>query len=379
MFNLTKIRNKKWYLSFYWFVLLLLTASVSTVLYTFWLQSLRIERSFLYSTHAYYAAETGIEKGLYELKINPDEDSFIGQKETISKARDQRTVEYRDQYFYRLERIIEEFIPAGENIQLFFDNTLNTNITKFHIAYLKAKQDPKAKVTALSQCTTPETNASVEIWVFSSTRDTGNPDSLTTILSSINNRCESWFGSSSKSSSNTITDPYSGNLWKISISGWRCLLNNKGNVAGWATVFENNIPYTISNNKCAVSDAGSNEKFYKTDEEVFNVIKTGYQSWTTIIDGLDVPATVTKDSDRVVLEIRAVDNDTYVAIWATDDQGNAYDIPWRYLHFTATGKASWLDGKENDIYRRLIVKRKLNKDLLPIFDYTLFSESEFIK
>lgn len=358
---------------------MLLTASVSTVLYTFWLQSLRIERSFLYSTHAYYAAETGIEKGLYELKINPDEDSFIGQKETISKARDQRTVEYRDQYFYRLERIIEEFIPAWENIQLFFDKTLNQKITKFHIAYLKAKQDPKAQISAISQCTTPATNASVEVWVFSSTRDTGNPNSLTTILSSINNRCESWFGSSSKSSSNTITDPYSWNLGKISISWGRCLLNNKGNVAGWAIVFENSIPYTIVNNKCSLADAGTNEKFYKTDEEVFNVIKTWYQSWTTIIDGLDVPATVTKDSDRIVLEVRAVDNDTYVAIWATDDQWNAYDIPGRYLHFTATWKASWLDGKENDIYRRLIVKRKLNKDLLPIFDYTLFSESEFIK
>lgn len=358
---------------------MLLAASVSSVLYTFWNQSLRIERSFLYSSQAYYAAETGIEKWLYELKIHPDEDMFIGQSEIISTSRDNRTVEYRDQYFYRLEKVIEEFIPAWENIQLFFDPTLNPNITKFHIAYLKAKFDSATQVSSITQCTTPETNASIEVGVFSSTREWATPDSYTTILTGNMNRCESWFGASSKSTSNTITDPYSWNLGKITISWGRCLLNHKWNVAGWTAVFENNIPYIVNNGQCVVSDGSSNEKYYKKDEDIFNTIRGWYQTWTTIIDGINPETIMTKESDRLVLEVRAVDNDAHVAIWATDDDGNVYDIPGRYLHFTATGKASGRDGKENDIYRRLIVKRKLAKDLLPIFDYTLFSESEFIK
>lgn len=368
-------KSKEGFLSFFGFVLLLLVSSVSIVLFTFGVQSLRIERTFLYSTHAYYAAETGIEEGIYKLKENPDEDSFVGEKKKINQTADNREIEYRDQYFYRLERIIEEFVPAGESIQLFFNEKLNPNITKFHVAYLKASKVKNP--SALTECTTPITNASIEAGVFSSVRkDTGT--TVTPLLSSLNNKCESAFGASSKTGSNTITDPYSGTVGKITIVGGRCLLNNKGNVAGGAALYENTIPYVINNNKCSIADGMPNEKFYKTDEDVFKVV-SGYQTWTTLIDGLDVSNTLTKETDRIVLEIRAVDNDSYIAVWATDDEGNAYDIPGRYIHFTATGKASGSDGKELDIYRRLIVKKKKNQDLLPIFDYTLFSESEFIK
>lgn len=361
---------------------MMLVSGISASLYGIAYDTLHMERNFFYSSSSYYAAETGIEKGLYQFKINPSEDAFVGQKEMVNEMKNKKQIEFRDQYFYRLERVIEELIPAWKNVQLFFDNKLNPNITKFHIAYLK--RDVTVKPNLSPDCYIPKFDATVELWVFSSVHELAWWVTET-VLHTTNNKCEWWFWSASKTSSNTINDPYS--AWKIAISWGRCLLNNKGNVNGATSTFENDFSYTfndngtpadVSDNKCDLAYWAPNDRFYTTDEEVKKKVEW-YQRWTTVIDGLDVTTMMTKDTDKIVLEIRAVDEDVNVLVWATDDTGVAYDIPWRYINFTATWKASWREWMENDIYRRMIVKRKINQDLLPIFDYALFTESEFIK
>ena len=375
-------KNNQWWVSTYGFMIMMLVSWISASLYWIVYDTLYIEKAFLYSSQSYYAAETWIEKWLYQFKINSSEESFVWQNEVIYEDRQKKQVEYRDQYFYRLERVIEELIPAWKNIQLFFDNKLNPNITKFHIAYLK--RDSSIKPTNILSCWIPKANATVELWVLSTVHE--YPGWVTdNVLKTTNNKCEWWFWSASKSSSNTVNNPYSEN--KQSLAWWRCLLNNKWNVMWTVAAFENSLSYIFddkgnfddSDNMCILSYWWNpSDRFFSTDEEVRKKIDW-YIYWTTIIDWLDVTSMMTKDDDRIVLEIRAVDEDVSVLIWATDDNWIAYDIPWRYINFTATWKTSWKNWLENDIYRRMIVKRKVNQDLLPIFDYTLFSESEFIK
>jgi hypothetical protein len=36
-----------------------------------------------------------------------------------------------------------------------------------------------------------------------------------------------------------------------------------------------------------------------------------------------------------MFNIRAIDNDAHVAIWATDNNGIAYEIPGRYINFSS--------------------------------------------
>ena len=376
-------KNKPGAISTFWFVVMLMVSSISVALYTVWYNMLYLERQFFYSASAYAAAETGIEKWIYQLKINPDTDTFVWTREIVNKSKDNRSIEYRDQYFYSMEHFIEEDIPAWENIQLFFDNKIDARIKNFHIAYVRT--DANLIPESQFYCWNPETNPSVEVWVFSSTKDLWWITE--TVLKSVNNRCESWFWFSSKGSSNTLTDPYSWTAGKITVSWGRCLLNSKWNVNGGSTVFENELGYTYnegngwttSDNTCDLNYwLTSNDKFFATDEQIFAAIKW-YQKWTTLVEWLDIATMLLEDSDKIVLEIRAIDDNARVLIWATDDDWNVYDIPWRYIHFTATGKAEWKDWTDNDVYRRIIVKKKLNKDLLPIFDYSLFSESEFIK
>jgi len=374
-------KNKKGWVSTFAFMIMMLVSGISASLYWIAYDSLHIQQNFFYSALSYYSAETWIEKWLYQFKINPSEESFVWQKELISELKNKKQLEYRDQHFYRLERVIEELIPAWKNIQLFFDSKLNPNITKFHIAYLK--RDFTVKPALYSYCYVPKFNTTVEVGVFSTVNEFPGWVSET-ILANNTNKCEGWYGLASKLSSNTINDPYSTST--KSIAWWRCLLNNKWNVIGATSTWENNFSYAfddqwnsdISDNKCNLVYGASNDKYFTTDEEVKKKVEW-YQRWSTIIDGLDVPAKMTKDTDKIVLEIRAVDEDVSILIWATDDLWVSYDIPWRFINFTATWKASTKAWLENDVYRRMIVKRKINQDLLPVFDFTLFSESEFIK
>lgn len=371
-------KNKKWFISVYAYMVVVGVWIITSAI-LFWNSALRqLSTDALYSMKSYYSAESGIEEWLLAYKKNPDTDNFVWEDKLLDED-SRRQIEYKDQNVYRKELIIEETIPAWKSIQFFFRKIdLDENITKIHIAFWQ-KDDNIPVIT--SDCYNPKLNASVEIWAYQNAEIlTLDPLSYNVDLNSNWNWCYVTNNSAWKRSVVYYTDPYSNE--SLSYIWDKCILNSKWNVDG--SVFEQDIPYIFndrwnadpSDDFCSLDCWGWTCSNYYTQN--FDVQETipWYLKYYTI-----APNIINSDFDDetlITLDIRAIDEDAFIMVWATDDAWNAYDIPWRYINFTATGVWSQWDIVEW-VFTRLTVKKKANTDLLPIFDYALFSESELIK
>lgn len=371
-------KNKKGFITAYaYFIFLWVTIISWTII--FWYITLRqLSLEALYSMKSFYSAETWVEEALLSYKKNPVEEEFIWEDRLIDTEK-LREVEYKDQNVYRKELVIEEVIPAWKSIQLFFNKEeLHPNITKFHIWFLPVKSTPP---TNIWECWVTDRNAATEIWAFQRANIiTTTPLDYNVPLSSNWNGCYSANNITWKRSIVYYTDPYSNE--KFSYIWDKCVLNNKWNVSD--TVFEENIPYVFNDNGTADdTDNSCNLNcwtwlcsiYYTKDQRITPFIQK-YLKFYTIAPNI-VHSDLTDDS-LIAFDVRAVDEDSHIMIWATDNEGNAYDIPWRYINVTSTWISSQNDLKEW-LFTRLSVKKKANTDLLPIFDWALYSESEFIK
>jgi len=372
--------NKKWFISLYvYLVFLWVTIIIGSIIsWTFLTNYYGLET--IHKTKSYYASETGIEEGLLAFKKQPDIDKFIPNEATLEEQKNKRTTEYKEQKVYKKELVIKETILAWKSIQLpFRKKDIDSRITKFHIAVLS--YDTQTTPTSQDFCNRPKHNSAVEITALQkATIINDNPLDYTVELNSNWNGCYIWNNSSGKTSLITYTDPYSNE--KVSLVWDKCVMNSKWNIT-WA-VFEDPIPYKYDdkwdsdpkNDTCEYNCAWTScSKYYTIDSRVTKLIKWELKFYTIannfIYDDMS-------DTWLIMFNIRAVDDDAEIALWATDDAGNAYEIPWRYVNFSALWISQGWDIKEG-LFTRLKLKKKANNDLISIFDYSIFSNSEFIK
>ena len=372
--------NKKWSISFYTYMILLGVSMIITLIVVWTLDTKYFWTEILYKTKSFYAAETGIEEWLLSFKKVPDIDQFIPNERVIQETRNNRTTEYTEQKVYKKELVIKETIEAGKSIQLpFKKKDLDSRITQFHIAILT--YDTENPPVDQNSCDTPVHDSSLEISAFQKANIIStDPLDYTVELNSNWNGCYIWNNSVGKTSLIKFSDPYSKK--KVSLVWDKCIMNSNWNVSG--AVFESDIPYVfddkgdsdLSNNTCEY-DCGSGgcSKFYTHNSEVAQKVKWALKFYT--IAPNFIWGDMTNDG-LIMFDFRAINDDVEIAVWATDDDWNPYEIPWRFVNFSALGVWHWGDIKEW-LYTRLKLKKKANNDLLPIFDYTLFSESEFIK
>jgi len=372
--------NKKWFITAYTYLMFLWI-----VIVTWWIISWTIlynhyAAEIVSKTKSFYSAETWVEEWLLAFKNEPDVDKFVPNEAIVYEEENQRKVEYKEQKVYKKELVIKELIPTWKSIQLpFAKKDLDSRITKFHIAVLK--QDPDNFPNDQTFCDTPIFDSSIEVAAFQKAKILNvDPLDYTVELNSNWNGCYLWNNATGKSSLITFSDPYSNE--KVSLVWDKCIMNAKWNVV-WA-VFEKNIPYAFNNkgtpeledNTCDIDCSWwTCSNYYTHSNDVLKEI-TGYLRYYTISNNF-----IWSDMSNnwlIVFSIRAVDEDSHIAMWATDDAWNPYEIPWRYINFSALWITQGWDLNEW-LFTRLKLKKKFNNDLLPVFDYAMFSESEFIK
>ncbi len=373
--------NKKWVISLYTYVIFLWIVLITWGIMTWTILLRHFSTETLAKTKSFYASETGVEEWLLAFKRDPIIDNFVPNEAIIYEAENMRDVEYKEQKIYKKELFIEDLIPAWKSIQLpFAKKDLDSRITKFHIAILK--YDWKTKPTWQLSCETPLYNAAVEVSAYQKANIIATePLEYFVELSSNWNGCYLWNNPVWKSSLLTYSDPYSNE--KVSLIWDKCIVNAWTNV-DWS-VFERRIPYTfndwgdvldLSTNKCDLNCwTWLCSNYYTYDQDIRTYIQW-YQTYYTVANNFiwsDM-----SDTWLIMFNLRAINEDAHVALWATDDVWNAYEIPWRYIYFSALWITQWWD-LEEWLFTRLKLKKKHNDDLLSIFDYSLFSESEFIK
>lgn len=372
--------NKKWFISMYVYLMFMWVSIIVTSIITWTLLANYFWNEIINKTKSYYASESWVEEWLLAYKKDPNIDNFVPNEDIIQERQNKRVTQYKDQKIYKRELVIKETIPAWKSIQLpFRKKDLDSRITKFHIAVLQHK----TKTPPLSQadCDTPVYDSSLEISAYQKAIITNNnPITYNVELNSNWNWCYIWNNSVWKSSLITYSDPYSNQ--KISLVWDKCIMNSKWNVV-WA-VFEKTIPYVfddkwdsiVSNNSCEYNCSWwACSKYYTYDTNINKSIKS-YLKFYTISSNFiywDM-----SDTGLIMFNLRAINEDTQIAMWATDDLWNPYEIPWRYVSFSALWIAQWWDIHEW-LFTRLKIKKKANNDLLPIFDYSIFSESELVK
>jgi len=372
--------NRKWILTAYVYVIfmgvtLIIWGIISgtILLKHYWNETIS-------KTKSYYAAETWIEEWLLAFKDEPDIDKFVPNEAIIYEAANKRHVEYTEQKVYKKELLIKELIPAWKSIQLpFRKKDLDSRITQFHIWILKHDTDN----FPLDQqaCDTPIFDSALEISAYQKAIILATePLDYTVELNSNWNGCYIGNNTVWKTSLISYTDPYSNE--KISLIWDKCIMNSQWNVT-WA-VFEVPIPYIYndrwdaddSNNTCDLDcSSGWCSKFYTHNIDVVKGIQSYLKFYTIAANFIwnDM-----SDEWLILFNLRAINNDVHVIVWATDDVWNPYEIPWRYINFSSLWITQGWDLNEW-LFTRLKLKKKFNADLLPIFDYALYSESEFIK
>lgn len=373
--------NKKWYLSWYVYFILLWITIISWTIITWSLRLNHYSAEFLNKTKSFYAAETGIEEWLLTYKRNPDIEDFIPNNSVISEKSNKRITEFDEQNIFKRELMVHEVIEAWKSIQLpFAKRDLDSRITKFHIWLLKYDNNTPPEDNL--DCNTPQFDATLEVSAYQRALIYATEPVLdySVELNSNWNWCYIGNNNTWKTSLITYSDPYSNE--KVSLVWDKCIMNNKWNVT-WS-VFEEDIRYVlndrwdadITNNTCDLDCSGWNcSNFYTHNSDILEGIHW-YQIFYTIWPNFiwwDMT-----DEWLIVLDLRAVDNDAHVVVWATDDVWNPYEIPWRYINFSSLWISQWWD-LEEWLFTRLKLKKKWNKDLLSIFNYALFSESEVIK
>lgn len=368
--SLIKKKRNQWSVAISSYLVLLLITSVSLSITFTTYENIRLSEWALYNTNSFYASESGIEQWLLKFKRNPNIEDFQSDELMVKEARSWKMVEYNNQVITRKDKYIEEVIAPWESIQLIFKwEELNPNITRFHIAYMK--YDTETPPIDDLSCNTPRYWASTELWILAS------EDKILGTTPNYANGCDNW-----KNDLQTYSDLDDVSLTKIVYTGFKCILNAWIHTA-WNTAWiETNLSYTYDNQATLDTsddtcnfDVWNNSMYYLTDQDIIEKIKW-YLRWYTMVSSFD-PSDFT-DNASLLLNIKSLNEETSVLVWATDEVGNVYEIPWRYVTLSAIWQSTW---KVIDqwVYNKLKVKKKINKDLLPIFDYSLFSEMEFIK
>lgn len=371
--------NRKWIVTVYVYIVFMGITLVIWGIMSWTILLNHYSHETISKTKSYYAAETWIEEWLLAFKEEPDIDKFVPNEAIIYEWQNKRNVEYTEQKVYKKELMVKELIETWKSIQLpFAQKDLDSRITQFHIGLMHydKENDPTSDI----MCNTPSFDSSLEIAAYQRAKILATqPLDYTVELNSNWNGCYLWNNSVWKTSLITYSDPYSSE--KISLVWDKCIMNSKWNVT-WA-VFETDISYLLNdrwdadptNNSCELDCSGSCSQYYTTDSEVLKGIQW-YQRFYTIASNF-VWSDMSSDG-LILFNFRAIDNDAHIVVWATDDAWNAYEIPWRYISFSSLWITQWWDINEW-LFTRLKLKKKFNNDLLPIFDYALYSESEFIK
>lgn len=371
-----QIKDKKWFLSTFTYLIFLAVSITSFAIMAWYIYFKQFSLETLYSMKSYYSAESWIEEWLLLYKKNPNTEEFVWEDKIIDVEKGV-DIEYKDQNIYKWEIVIEELIEAWKSIQIFINKAeLAPEITKIHIATWK--RDEWVIPTSEASCQTPKFNSATEIWAFQRANIiTSEPLNYLVDLNSNWNWCYSANNPLWKKSIIYYTDPYSNE--KFSYIWDKCIINNKWNVSD--SVFEQDIPYSFEiwgdwNWQCQLNCTWWNCSHYYTTDPAISVPINWYQKFYTIAPNINYGDFT--DDTLIAFDIRAIDDDSHIIIWATDDNWKVYQLPWRFINITATGVSSdWL--VKEWLFTRLTVKKKSNIDLLPIFDWALYSESEFIK